>query len=223
MKRVRMFYEEINDFLSCMALLVYSAYSPKSNKLTCDMGSVVYHIDAQVSQFRDITDKQAMDGLAMVDQFNHMNGAIIDFKKENPDVELPYTVFDVCFWYFDALKVLQAFSPDQYPLVSGWPEFFMFLPELASWAEDPPKSVNLKMIKYQWMINKNQLEYWYGRKFGYERSPMDVPGFKQVYVEELSNMSYPEIVEELQKNNWGKALVQAEIKTRTKNKCSKNA
>lgn len=213
-RKIRTAYNDAEEFLEYTAILIYAAYSPKANKISCDMGEIVRHIKKQAPEFKSMTKEQLILGLDIVDTFNRMNRGIMAFKRDNPDVPLPYTVFEQCFWYFDALRILQVLDPEDYPLVNGWVEFFMFMPVISGWGEDAPRSVSFRIIQYAWAVKKKQFENWYRESKGYEHNPMDRSRYRDIYVSELESMNEAELQIEYDKNNWGRRIVRAEMERR---------
>lgn len=208
-RKIKTAYNNAEEFLEYTAVLIYAAYSPKASKISCDMGEIIRHIEKQAPEFKSMSKEQVLMGMDMVDTFNRMNSGIMLYKRDNPDAPLPYTKFEPCFWYFDALRILQEMDPEDYPLVNGWVEFFMFLPVMAGLGEDAPRSVSFRIIQYAWAIKKKQFDTWYRESKGYENSMNR--NYKDMYIKELGSMNKEELQIEYDKRNWGRRLIKAEM------------
>jgi hypothetical protein len=216
-RKIRAAYDSRGSFLERMSILVYAANSIKAKKMGSSMDAAIFHMERQAKEMADMDPWKIMEAVQVVDKFNWMNTAYVRHKREHPEVEMPYVTFESCFWYMDALKLLRELNKEEYPLLSGWPEFFMFLP-LSGELEVGRGGAVLKLIDYTYAVKDGKFHKWYQREKGYgERlSQFARGGFDDFYKEELQAMDDIELQEELLKGNWGHEIVKREIQRRKK-------
>jgi hypothetical protein len=226
-ERLRATYDEMNDFLSCAAVLVYGVYAEKAKKLSCDMGEVLGYIEIQMGRFNDMDGKQMVEAMFAIDAYNNMNRGIMRYKRENPEVSLPYITFDPCPWYFDAVRLLKVLNKEDYPLVKDWQEFFMFLPLQISDSrgDEQQGQVRMKMSDYVRAAQRGEINKWYADTYfyGHGGAFSDKSSFRELYIGEMASLSDTELQAESLKGNWGHRFVREEIERRKVPKVSSNA
>ena len=214
-KRIKAVYDSRESFVERMALLVYAAYSVKAKKIGCSLDAALHFMAKQAPAFDGYDPEKFVVALQIVEVFNKMNNAYIQYKRDNYGEQIPYVEFEPCFWYIEALRLLALVEPLDYPLMDSWKEFFLFLPLCID-----PMSVkgglNFKLMDYVYAVKDGKFERWYQKAKGYgpKVSGFNREGFRGMYVEELASMSVDELNDELLRHGWGYPLAKQELEKR---------
>jgi hypothetical protein len=214
-RKIRAAYDSRQSFLERMSILVYAANSVKAKKMGTSMDAAIFYMEKQAKEMEHADPCKIIEAVTVVDKFNWMNTEYIRHKQAHPEAEMPYVTFDPCFWYMDALKLLQELNKEEYPTMNCWQEFFMFLP-LSGELEMSRGGTIIKLMDYTYAVKDGKFHRWYQREKGYgdRLSQFARGGFDGMYAEELSSMDDVELQEEFQKFNWGHAAVKRELQSR---------
>jgi hypothetical protein len=212
--KIRTTYGQMHSFIECTALMVYVANTSKANKITFDPGEIVQYIEGRAKELESTDGRKQVDAIIMLERYNKMNIEYWRYKKDHRELDLPYVKFEPCMWYLDALRFLQGFDMEEYPLMASWTEFFLVLPLMAQEGQ----KLNLKFADYSRMVERGALDRWYRENKGYgeKMSGLMSTSFKVMYVEELMSMNTKELEEEYYKCHWGNRLVKVEMGRRGK-------
>jgi hypothetical protein len=216
-KRIRQLYNSRDKYLAYTAILVYAAYSAKMRRTGADLDNVLEQIDRQAKVLDGTRPENMVEAMSIVSKFNKMNIEYFRYKR-TCDMRMPYITFQPCFWYFDAIRLLQEVNKEEYPLVGCWQEFFLFLPiTIAEEAGSNYEGIKLSIADYIKAVRAGKFERWYRENKGYggRKSPFARGTYRDMYAEELADMSPAELHEEMAKGNWGFGLVKAEMEKRT--------
>lgn len=212
-KKVLKIYSTINDPVIYTAYLLRCVYAIKSGiikqSIKQDIQNVLQQVILESKKYDDISKECYTDAIVLMDIYNKGVSVIMEYIRESEE-KLPFVEFITLFNYFDAIKFLQNFDKEEYPLIHDWREFVLFLP-IISYKES---KILLSFEDYIYAYNKGQLDYYYRMKYNYRGSNKD--SWKEIYKEELKGMSDNELNRELLKYNWGIKSVRRELLSRSK-------
>ena len=209
-KKIRLVYDQAQGFIEGTALLEYVVGSAKAHEAGADLGKVLQDIRALAEEpvGRHASDRDVVEAIQVMQAYNTMNREVVGFKRDNPDKPLPFVVFEPCFWYFDALKLVESISKEDYPLIQDWRVFFMMLPVNADRDKIGRGVLKIRLADYGWLIQQGSIPVYYAKLFGYR--PVHGEKYRQLFLDELKHMSTKELDTEIAKRGWGAGLAKAE-------------
>jgi hypothetical protein len=209
-KKIQIVYDQAHGFIEETALLEYVVGAAKAREAGTDLSKVLGEIRDLAGQpiGRNASDRDVVEAIQVMQVYSRMNREVVGFKRDNPDKPLPFVIFEPCYWYFDALKLVESVKKEDYPLIQDWRVFFMLLPVNTDRDRIGKDGVlKIRMVDYEWLVRQGRISDYYAKFFGYRAGE----NYQILYSAELSNMSPKELEAEIAKRGWGAGMAKVEM------------
>jgi len=160
-----------------------------------------------------ITQEQFADSIELYEAYNNAVPIMMRAKK-NHDMALPFTTFQDLQSHMTALEFVMGFEKMSYPLVTGWEEFIVSLPDfLKSKGQD---RALVKFGSYFYFVKSGDFNRWYARTKSYGGAMGAYVNWLDAYRDEVRGYSDEKLQEEVEIGCWGRVVLEREKERRKK-------
>ncbi|MFH1235638.1 MAG: hypothetical protein V1685_01725 [Parcubacteria group bacterium] len=209
-ERIPLLYQRLTLPEAYTAFALYCAYARREPyAVETSMKEVAIDIATTVTEAGAIDIYQFVDAIALLETFNNAGNIVLEYGYDTGEVRLD-TIFYPMPWLYMALDFVRHFDKERYPLVYGWSDFVLSLPQLLR----HQRSLRLGFSDYTQAISNGDFDRWYAQyKVGLTKTDKPVD-WRQRYLQQLQRMSDDQLREQYNKCNWGWDLARKEVKNR---------
>jgi hypothetical protein len=199
-RKVNKIYGSQNNMLVYTAFLL-ETISPNFKPAKTSHEEVLEKILEKVKSVREekVTKEVYTDSVQLYDSYNNSIRIMMRFKREY-GWQFPFTNFSAHSDYLDVLKFVCDFRKENYPLVGGWDEFVMALPNYLSRKGQLQAAINFYGLLN--FVKKGEFDYWYRLSKGYGKKGENI-NWVDAYNDELRGYSDKRLNEEIGLGGWG--------------------
>jgi len=203
-------YDTLTTDLGRQSFLIFSCVKPHTRfSVSIPLSQVADILDEQASDFPPIASPVYIESLRLIEAFNRSEENLQDYAQRT-NFNPPRAKFHKICWLYIVINFVSRFDMENYPLVEGWDEFVLFLPQL----RQSGSNLKLSFMDYVQAIREGELDKWYGYYKAYADTRRSIPDWKQMYREQLQNLDAVSLRKEFCKFNWGQRFVKEEMQRR---------
>jgi len=201
--------DSIDDPVAYTSFILYCAYAITKNYATIPKPvAVAKELSETVHELGEVDKYNFVEAIGLIEIYSDA----VTIVDDTTQAKLPDITFAPTVWFYEAIDFLSWFRKEDYPLISDWYEFFLFLPQ--SYRHSIGKCIYLSFSDYACAVKEGRLDLWYrwykardARRLGLD--------FKGSYLAQLRQMTEDELRDEYYcRHNWGWKLVKEEIQNR---------
>lgn len=213
-RKIRKCYEELTDPILASSFLL-SVCETKRNHIPnlYGYGEIVEQLlnRSKCIDLKAVTPEQYMDSVDLFENFNHGTARLMWYKNEL-SWTFPFTAFRPLLSHFTALEFILGFDKHQYPLVGGWDEFVVSLPNFLGL-----KGVDtafIEFFQYRDFVRSREFDLWYRASKGYGRNTIERIDWREAFRDEIRRLSDDQLLMRRIDYGWGSDLVRLEMNRR---------
>jgi hypothetical protein len=194
LEQMRLSYQSLTSHLARAAFLSYCLYARHRDiAVRTSIADVAAYLDATAAELEPVNPYELVDGIKLVETFNMAHSIIASYNASIEErnlaayerEKLPDVFFHPMPWLYVAIAFIRTFDKTQYPLLFGWTDFILFLPQLRNYQA----SLYLGFSDYTQAVASGEFEKWYS--------------FRRNHADKLARMDHEQLQSEYKCCSWG--------------------
>ena len=154
-----------------------------------------------------ISREQFADSIDLFESYGNAVSLLMRAKRDM-DMSFPFTTFMELHSHMAVLEFVVGFDKTKYPLVTGWDEFVIALPDFLR-IKGQDKSL-VKFWSYPYFVKCGDFDRWYGRTKSYGGAQGERFNWDDAYRDEVRGYSDEKLQDESELGLWGKEILEQE-------------
>jgi len=194
LEQVEASYFTLSSHLARVAFLSYCLYARHRDfAVKTSIKDVAAYLDVTVAELEPVNPYELVDAIKLVDTFNRAPSIVASYnasaEERHPATYEQEKLPDVCFhpmpWLYVAIAFIRTFDKTRYPLLFGWTDFVLFLPQLRKYQG----VLYLSFSDYTQAVASGEFDKWYD--------------FRHHYADKLARMNHEQLQAEYNRCSWG--------------------